>query len=93
MKTGKKWIAAVCAVGMSVALFGGCSFVTVNEERDNRQVVATVNGEQIYKEEYNRLAPNILSQYGMTMADGRAGTIPRCIKQSIIDSLVVQVIV
>jgi len=93
MKTGKKWIAAVCAVGISVALFGGCSFVTVNEERDNRQVVATVNGEQIYKEEYNRLAPNILSQYGMTMADVESRDDPEMYKQSIIDSLVEQVLV
>lgn len=41
-------------VAVSVVLLfsmAGCNIATVNEERDNKQVVAVVNGEEILKEE------------------------------------------
>ncbi len=90
MKTGKKWLAVAVAVCMAAVVFGGCSMVSVNEGRDKTQVVAVVNGVEIYKNSYNQQKDSILSQYGMTDADVEASDDPELYKQSIIDALVEQ---
>ncbi len=48
MKTIKLILRGVC-LALALFMFAGCSMVSVDEEMDNSQVVATVNGEQILK--------------------------------------------
>lgn len=46
-----------------ILLFAGCSLVSVDKERVGKQVVATVNGENIYRDEVD----SILQSYGVDM--------------------------
>lgn len=46
--------------------FAGCNMISVNEVRDGEQIVATVNGEPIYKKVILKNADTYLDQYGYT---------------------------
>ena len=46
--------------------FAGCNMISVNEVRDGEQIVATVNGEPIYKKAILKNADTYLDQYGYT---------------------------
>lgn len=65
MKKLKTMLILVLAVGMLFSAVG-CSMITVNEERDKEQVVATVNGVEIKKEEILRDIDAYYQMYGIT---------------------------
>ena len=60
---GKKLIAILLA-GLML-LFAACSLVSVNEDRDNAQIVAKVNGVEITKGEFRMAFDEIIYYYSM----------------------------
>ena len=62
----KKRIILFFMVLVLVMAFVGCNMLSVNEERDGKQVVATVNGDKIYKSVVLNNAKTYLGQYGYT---------------------------
>lgn len=85
---GKWLICALCLV--MVFALASCSMVSVNEERDNAQVVAEVNGTQITKDKYRVLLDNMLSSYGVTEEQLKEEDDPNLYKQQVLDNLVEQ---
>lgn len=65
MKKLKTMLILVLAVGMLFSAVG-CSMITVNDERDKEQIVATVNGVEITKEEILRDIDAYYQMYGIT---------------------------
>ncbi len=65
MGTIKKWLAAALCGTMACTLCA-CSMVEVNQDRDNAQTVATVNGTELKKEDYKNALANTLYNYNMT---------------------------
>lgn len=62
----KKLLCALCALAILVT--AGCSLVEVDKEKDMQQVVATVNGQPVVKEDLKRMfddTANMYAQYGM----------------------------
>ena len=90
MKSIKKYLALALCVVMLAAALTSCSMVTVNEERDNAQVVAVVNGTEILKEEYKEFLPNYLYNYGMDESSLAASTEADSIRESALDTLIRQ---
>lgn len=64
MKLFQRGIAV--ALGLTMALSASaCNLVGVDKEKDLAQVVATVNGEEILKDEYQQALDSLVSQYQM----------------------------
>ncbi len=85
---GKWLICALCLV--MVFALASCSMVSVNEERDNAQVVAEVNGTQITKDKYKVLLESMLTSYSVTEAQLKEEDDPNLYKQQVLDNLVEQ---
>ena len=49
MKTMRKILCIVIAIGF-IVITAGCNLVQVNEEKDNKIIIAEVDGEKIQKE-------------------------------------------
>lgn len=84
-------IKKILALSLSVlfcGFVGGCSYVTVNKDRDNAQIVADVNGTQISKEQYKDTATAVLGNFGMTLEDIDKADDPSMYKEYIINQLV-----
>lgn len=84
-----KWLALALSATMAFAVTA-CSMVSVNEERDNAQVVAEVNGAQIKKDRYRVMLQNTLYNYGMTEESIESEKDPSVYKQDALDKLVEQ---
>ena len=64
MKNWTKIVAGILCVALALA-FAGCSLVAVDEDKDKAQVVATVNGEEIHKEEFLAMQQQYIYIYQM----------------------------
>ena len=64
----KKIISLIISAALCLTA-GACSYVSVNEDRDNAQIVAEVNGTPITKKQYKDTAATVLANFGMTMND------------------------
>lgn len=62
-------IALTMAFGMT-AVASGCTLVTVNPERDNAQVIAEIDGQQLTKDNFN----NYMAYYEMANSNGSMPT-------------------
>ncbi len=67
----KKIILIALSVIMAVALVS-CSMVSVNEDKDNAQVIAKVGDTQLLKGDFQNYIDSSLSYYGMTLNDYKA---------------------
>ncbi len=89
-KLGKRLIAALLAC--LVPLFAACSLVSVNEDRDNAQVVAKVNGVEITKGDFRMAFDEILyyySMFGMQVSEANVAEI----HATVFDSLVLDEVI
>ncbi|MDO4288095.1 MAG: SurA N-terminal domain-containing protein [Eubacterium sp.] len=78
-------LALTMAFGMT-AMASGCSLVTVNPERDNAQVIAEIDGEQLTKESFNNyMAYYEMANSGSTMPTGSE---LKELKENLFDSLI-----
>lgn len=83
----KKLLIIVTAVFFCI-FTGACSYVSVNEDRDNAQIVAEVNGTPITKQQYKETAAVILGNFGMTADEIEEADDPQMYKEYIINQLV-----
>ncbi len=89
MKNMKKIVLlAVCV--LMIAAFSACSMVTVNEEKDMAQVVATVNGTDLYKQEYVPLLSNLMFNYGIVLEDLYSQSDPEAILDDALEEFIDQ---
>ncbi len=78
-------LALVLGIGVTVS---GCTLVTVNPERDNAQVIAEIDGQQILKKDFN----NYMAYYNLYY-EANGSSMPTDsdlddMKQSVFDSLI-----
>lgn len=70
MKQWRKSAAVLCAIALATS-FAGCNLVKVDEEKDQQQIVATVNGTEITKDRYQTSYDNYdyqMQMYGSSAA-------------------------
>lgn len=88
----KKKIAGILLSGclvLSVMLSSvGCSLVTVNPERDNAQVIAEIDGEQLTKEAYNNYFAYVCIQALVNDSTMPTGNELKEYKQDLLENLV-----
>ncbi len=86
-----KKLTRLALVGLCVLLalsFSGCSLVTVNPEKDNKTVIATIDGKDVLKSEYNNYLAMMTMSYegaGQTMP---TGSDLKTMKENLYESLV-----
>lgn len=80
---------AVLVIAAMLALTG-CNMVSVNREKDEAQVVATVNGVEIPKKEFYDTLNTVLTSYGMTTQDIADSETQQELLESILDEVVSQ---
>ena len=94
MKKSNKIVKLIAAMLLLTVVLGGCNFVRVNPEVDKNTVVATAAGEEIKKEEFNKIFGILKIQYEQNYGtdvwekevDGRK-TID-IVKEKVLDSLI-----
>lgn len=86
-KIKKIFLTAAVLFGLSLTA-SGCAMVSVNPERDNAQVIAVIDGQEIKKEDFN----NYMAYYDMYyQANGSSmptGSDLEDLKQSVFESLI-----
>ncbi len=89
MNKAKRVLSAALA-GLALFLFSGCTLITVNPDKDNAQVIATIDGQDIRKEEFNNYMAYLEMQYHQSGQDMPTGKNLKTLKESVYDSIVMQ---
>lgn len=84
----KGCIAALVIIGMLACT--GCNMVSVNKEKDEAQVVATVNGVEIPKKDFYDNLNAMLMMYGMSTQDIQDSETQQELLESVLDEVVGQ---
>lgn len=89
MKTWFKW-ALLASLLLSALSLTGCALVNVNPERDNAVVIATVDGEDIHKSEFNNYLALVQMNYEVSDQQWPTGHTLKQLKENIYDSIIQQ---
>jgi len=87
----KKFVSVLCVLLAMMMVMSGCGMLAVNEERDNEVVVATVNGEPIYKGEYKTLYEQYANYLGIDSVTASSAAYQQdmvAIRQELLDMMV-----
>lgn len=91
MKIWKKWLILISLVLFCLPL-SGCALINVNPERDNAQVIATIDGEDIYKSEFNNYMALVQMNYDAANQDWPTGSALKTLKNNLYDSIIQQTV-
>lgn len=88
MSINIKKVAAACICTALVFATTGCDIVSVNEDRDGQQVVATVGDAEIIKSEVLARYSVMAAQYGLNDSNTEYSELIKSFKKSTLDSMV-----
>lgn len=89
MKTWTKWLLLSCLLFVTLSL-SGCALINVNPERDNAVVIATVDGKDIHKSEFNNYLAMVQMNYEASDQQWPTGHSLKELKENIYDSIIQQ---
>ena len=89
MKFNRKLAAVLLTLLLTVSM-SGCTLVNVNADKDNAQVIATMDGQNILKSEYNNYMALTEISYKANSTSMPTGSNLTSLKQQVYDSLLQQ---
>lgn len=89
MKNWRKALLALVCLCLALPL-AGCSLVSVNPEKDNATVIATVDGKDVLKQDYNNMLALVEMQYDAAGQALPTGGDLKSMKENIYDTLIQQ---
>lgn len=92
----KKFFALLMMLAMAAGVFAGCEMVELDEEADNQQVIATVNGVDILKKDFNDIYNyyyNYYTQQGYDLTSEDMADQVDEMKLGILDDLISQEVI
>lgn len=89
MKFNRKLAAVLLTLLLTVSM-SGCTLVNVNADKDNAQVIATMDGQDILKSEYNNYMALTEISYKANSTSMPTGSNLTSLKQQVYDSLLQQ---
>lgn len=89
MKRLKRTAAAVLVFFLMLQLTG-CALISVDPDRDNAQVIATLDGQDIYKSQFNNYMAYLEMQYKMSSQSMPTGSSLKTLKENLYDALIQQ---
>lgn len=89
MKRLKRTAAAVLVFFLMLQLTG-CALINVDPDRDNAQVIATLDGQDIYKSQFNNYMAYLEMQYKMSSQSMPTGSSLKTLKENLYDALIQQ---
>lgn len=89
MKRLKRTAAAVLVLLLMLQLTG-CALISVDPDRDNAQVIATLDGQDIYKSQFNNYMAYLEMQYKMSSQSLPTGSSLKTLKENLYDTLIQQ---
>ncbi len=89
MKKNTKWC-LLLIVMLAAFFFSGCSLINVNPERDNAQVIATIDGNDLTKSYYNNYLAMMQMNYETSDQQWPTGHTLKELKENLYDSIIQQ---
>lgn len=88
MKRIAKYISVLTLLLVSVFGLTGCALINVNAERDNAQVIATIDGEDLLKSYYNNNLALVQMSYEINDAQWPTGSSLKTLKENLYDDII-----